>query len=415
MTRRTILASLLALATILGAVMQAAPAFAHGERNQEPFLRMRTAHWYDVKFSTESVAVNDTLTLTGKFRMFPDWPQVLPKPETAFLGLASPGAALTRVESYINGVPAIQSTRLELGRDYEFKIVMKGRIPGRHHIHPLLNVKEAGPIAGPGEWIEISGNLADFRQPATTLTGVEIANLENWGVANVVGWHIAWIVVALLWLLWWLRRPLLIPRHMALQAGRESRLVTRTDRMVAAGFLAGTLLLVGGGFFWAEAKYPNTIPLQGGRVVVEPLPAPAAQVTVKTLKANYDVPGRSMRMLVRATNNTGSAIRIGEFTSANLRFVNATVPAAVANVDPTYPEDLIPKSGLRVEPDQPIQPGEAKDIFIEAADVAWETERLTSLMKDPDSTFGALLFFYDDAGGRHLADVSGTIVPTFVK
>ena len=49
-----------------------------------------------------------------------------------------------------------------------------------------------------------------------------------------------------------------------------------------------------------------------------------------------------------------------------------------------------------------------------AADVAWEAERLTSLMRDPDSSFGGLLFFYDSDGERHIANVYGTIVPTFV-
>ena len=29
-------------------------ALAHGERNQEPFLRMKTLHWYDVKWSGEN-------------------------------------------------------------------------------------------------------------------------------------------------------------------------------------------------------------------------------------------------------------------------------------------------------------------------------------------------------------------------
>jgi len=104
---------------------------------------MRTVHWYDVKFSRIQVAVNDLVSITGKFRMFEDRPEILAKPDTVFLGLAAPGGAMTRVESYIAGVPAIQSTGLQLDRDYEFKIVVKGRIPGRHHIHPMLNVKSA--------------------------------------------------------------------------------------------------------------------------------------------------------------------------------------------------------------------------------------------------------------------------------
>ena len=43
----------------------APPAGAHGERNQEPFLRMRTAHWYDVTWSADKVKVNDEVEVRG--------------------------------------------------------------------------------------------------------------------------------------------------------------------------------------------------------------------------------------------------------------------------------------------------------------------------------------------------------------
>jgi methane/ammonia monooxygenase subunit B len=391
------------------------PAQAHGEKNQEPFLRMRTVHWYDVKFSATKVAVNDLVTISGKFRMFEDWPEVLAKPDTAFLGLAAPGGAMTRLESYINGVPAVQSTGLQLGRDYEFKIVIKGRIPGQHHIHPMLNIRSAGPLPGPGEWIEVTGNFDDFRQGAKTLDGTVIPNLEDWNLGMVFGWHAFWIALGLAWLLWWLRRPLLIPRYMALMAGREDALITRLDRAVAVGLLIGVIVLVIGGFYWAEAEYPNTIPLQAGRVRVTPLPAEPPAVDVKVKQAHYDVPGRAMRVVLEVTNTFTKPVQLGEFTSANLRFVNQTVPAAASAVDPTYPKELLPKTGLQVEPNSPLQPGETRTVRFVAADVAWEIERLTSLMRDPDSSFGGLLFFYDSDGARHIANVFGTIIPTFVR
>jgi methane/ammonia monooxygenase subunit B len=398
----------------LGFVAPPLPAQAHGERNQEPFLRMRTVHWYDVKFSGTQVAVNDLVTITGKFRIFEDWPEILAKPDTVFLGLAAPGGAVTRVESYLNAVPAIQSTGLQLDRDYEFKIVVKGRIPGRHHIHPMLNVKNAGPLPGPGEWIEVAGNFDDFRQPVKTLDGTLIPNLEDWGLGMVFGWHSLWLAIAVAWLLWWLRRPLLIPRYLALLAGREEALITRHDRLAATGLLAAVIVLVAGGFYWAEAKYPNTIPLQAGRVRVDPLPLEVSAVSIKVKQAHYDVPGRAMRIMLDVTNHYTKPLQLGEFTSANLRFVNQAVAPALANVDPNYPKDLLPKSGLQVEPDAPLEPGETRTVKFVAADVAWENERLTSLMRDPDSSFGGLLFFYDNDGARHIANVFGTIIPTFV-
>lgn len=403
-----------AAAMMLAVLAHPQPAQAHGERNQEPFLRMRTVHWYDMKFSATKVGVNDLVTITGKFRIFEDWPEILAKPDTVFLGLAAPGGAMTRVESSINAVPAIQSTGLQLGRDYEFKIVIKGRIPGRHHIHPMLNVRSAGPLPGPGEWIEVTGNFDDFRQPVTTIDGTVIPNLEDWGLGMVFGWHALWMILGLAWLLWWLRRPLLIPRYMALKAGREDALITPFDRIVAVGTLVGVIALVVGGFYWAEARYPNTIPLQAGRVRVDPLPVEPQAVDIKVKQAHYDVPGRAMRVVLEITNRYDKPLQLGEFASANLRFVNASLPTATAAVDPGYPKDLLPKSGLQVEPNAPLEPGETRTVKFVAADVAWEIERLTSLMRDPDSSFGGLLFFYDSDGARHIANVFGTIIPTFV-
>lgn len=35
------------------------PAMAHGERATEPYIRTRTIQWYDVKWSTGKMGVND--------------------------------------------------------------------------------------------------------------------------------------------------------------------------------------------------------------------------------------------------------------------------------------------------------------------------------------------------------------------
>lgn len=60
-------------------------------------------------------------------------------------------------------------------------------------------------------------------------------------------------------------------------------------------------------------------------------------------------------------------------------------------------------------------PGETRRINIDATGVAWEIERLHSLLNDPDSSHGALLFFYDSNGKRIVNEVYGQILPTFNK
>ena len=415
MVGRLVFALLVPALALAGVALGAAPARAHGERAQEPFLRTRTFHWYDVKWSTDSLKVNAELVITGKFRVFDDWPVNIPEPTTAFLGIGTPGATFARKESYINGVSMIQSTGLELGRDYEFKYVLQARIPGRHHVHPMINVKGAGGLLGPGQWTEVSGNAADFKYAATTLTGEKIENLETWGLGPVAFWHILWAALALAWVLWWIRRPLFIPRNMLVKAGQENLLVTPLDRKLGAVLIIATIVIVIVGYRWAIVTYPWTVPLQGGKVKVASAPAPETRIALKLARTTYDVPGRSMRLLLQVTNRSDKPVRLGELSAANIRFVNRGVPAAVAGVAPGYPAELVARGGLTIDGDEPIKPGQTRVLKVSATDVAWETERLTSFLNDPDSRFGAMLFFFEPDGTRRVAIIGGPIIPTFVR
>lgn len=403
------------LAVAAGVVGLTSTAQAHGERNQEPFLRMRTLHWYDLKWSANKLKINDELVVTGRVRAFEDWPNNLPPPLSVFLSTAGPGAVMAKKESYVNEMPVLQSFGMKNGREYEFKLVLIARYPGRYHIHPSLLVNGAGPLAGPGSWVEVSGSEADFVYPLKTLTGETIPNLATWGMGTVLAWQGLWGVIALFWLLWWLRRPLLMPRHVALLRGREDLLITKADTILAGVIAVGTIALVYGGAHWAEKKYPMTLPLQGGKAVIDPLPETARSVDVKVVRALYDVPGRSMRMTLELRNNTDEPLTIGEFTTANLRFVNSANPVAKAAVPADYPSDIVPRSGLVVGDNNPLAPGETRRVDLDATDAIWEIERLSALITDPDNRFGGLLFFYDNKGNRHISPVYGAIVPHFTQ
>jgi methane/ammonia monooxygenase subunit B len=411
------LAKRLAAAILLGIIFLAfmpTQSHAHGERAQEPYLRTRTLQWYDVTWSADNLKVNDTITITGRFRLHEDWPDAVNEPEVVFVTNGTPGPVLVRLESYLNGVPARQSFRdLQIGRDYEYRMVMKARVAGNHHVHPMIAIKGSGPLMGPGKWIQIEGSMADFSMPVKTLTGVEIANLENWAVSRVVGWHLILVGVAAAWMLWWVRRPLLIPRYDALMRDREDLLITNTDLKVGAGLLVVVVLLTFGGYHMTQKAYPRTVPLQAGTMYTPPLAQEPAPVRIKFQRAEYDVPGRSMRVTMEVTNTGSKAVSLGEFSTANLRFVDRQLPAAKAGVDPHYPQDLIARNGLVLSSHQPIAPGETRVLSLEATDAAWEVERLTSFLTDVDSKFGALLFFFDADGRRHITTVGGPILPVF--
>ena len=388
-------------------------AGAHGEKSQEPFLRMRTIMWYDVQWSTERVKVNEEMTLTGKFHVFEDWPvSVLPPPSQAYVNVSVPGPQLIRKATYINGVPVVNTANLEIGRDYEFKIVLQGRTPGSYHLHPMVNIETGGPTVGPGKWVTVEGDADAFSNPVTTLTG-ETIDLETYGRGRVIGWHLLWIALAVGWLGFWvLPRPFL-GRLLLVEGGTpEDELVSPRDRRVGWAFLVVTLLLVAVGYFTTNATYPETVPLQSGRTDIRPLEKPPQVVEAQVERATYTIPTRTFAMNLKVTNKGDTPIRLGEMATANVRFLNPAVPPETRKPEHRAVWEL-DRSTLAVEPQGPINPGESKTLRVTAADAVWETERMTMLY-DPENRFAALLMFFDTEGGRRIIAVSaGSLIPQF--
>ena len=76
----------------------AAPVWAHGERTQEPFLRMRSILFYDCQWSKDRLKVNEDMVLSGRFRVFDDWPtDVLGRPDTAYVNTGVPGPVFSKL------------------------------------------------------------------------------------------------------------------------------------------------------------------------------------------------------------------------------------------------------------------------------------------------------------------------------
>jgi len=393
-------------------------AQAHGERNQEPFLRMRTIHWFDVEFSrpaNDVMQVNELLTITGKFRLFSFWPDQLPGPEKIYLNTVSAGAVFTKVESWVNEKSAVQSFKGQLGRDYEFKIVMKARWEGDWHVHPMVNVLDAGGLVGPGVNYTVEGSYSDYRHSITTISGLVIDDVSTFSMNRIYSWHALWAVLALIWIIWWVRRPLLIPRYlMNKQGDYEDVLVTKTDRIVSGAFIVLILAIIIISMNMATSEFPRTITLQAGTAVIPPIDEiPSVKIDMKN--GQYFIPGRTVIANMRVTNNQDRPIRLGEFTSANLRFLDRSVKGINDGKEQNFPQELIAKEPLRISDNSPLMPGESRDVRIEATDVAWEVERLSSLLNDPESTIGALLYFYDDEGTRYISELFGNVIPVFKK
>lgn len=408
---KKLLTILAASAVVAGVSVQ--PAFAHGEKAQEPFLRMRTVQWIDVAMSKTNLAVNDETVITGKLHMMTEehWPRSAAKPDIAFLNVSAAGPVLLRKGSFVNGVNMVNSAKFDLGADYDFKIILKASWPGKWHVHPMINVKDAGPLVGPGTWVEITGDHANLKDEMKTLTG-ETVNLETYGTENNVKWHLIWGLIGVAWLLWWLAKPLFHARYAKVKAEQGDTLITGGDRMVSTVFLVVALGLTWYGYMQAEAKYPVTLPLQSATAVVPHSPSLVEGVKLTLDRATYRVPGRAMEMHVSITNTSSKPFRVGEFNTAGVRFLNPEV-GIMDELTKQYPSYLLAEKGLTVSDNTPIQPGETRKLHLVAQDAAWEVERLSSLIYDPDSRFGGVLYLYDTDGHRLITEVGGTLVPTF--
>jgi methane/ammonia monooxygenase subunit B len=274
----------------------------------------------------------------------------------------------------------------------------------------MMNVQGGGPIIGPGKWITIEGRFADFKNPVTTLTGQTI-DLETYQEGNIAFWHIFWAVFGVAWIVYWSRRPIFLPRLLMADAGRADELVSNTDRKVAMAFAAGTILIVVMSMSAANSKYPITIPLQAGTMRgMVPYEDKKPTVTVKVEDASYRVPGRAMRMKLTMTNNGSAAVRLGEFYTASVRFLDSSVYKDTTG----YPEDLLAEDGLTVSDNSPLAPGETRTVEVQASDAAWEVYRLADIIYDPDSRFAGLLFFFDAAGTRQIVQIDAPLIPSFM-
>ena len=398
------------LITMTAAMFYTPTASAHGEKSQAAFMRMRTIHWFDLNWSKEEVAVNDTMTISGKFFVFTGWPETVDKPEISFLNIGIPGPVFIRAGSWIGGQLVPRSVSLELGETYEFKVLLKARRPGDWHVHTMLNVKGGGPIIGPGKWVTVTGSMSSFVNPITTLTG-ETVDLENYNLGNTYFWHGLWYGIGVLWVAYWARKPMFVPRLIAVDAGKADTLITAADRKVALGFAVGVIGIVAMSMASTNEKFPITTPLQAGLLRgIKSIDMPVPTVAVKIEDATYRVPGRAMQMTMTITNNGDSAVRLGEFNTAGVRFLDANV----AQDESGYPDDLLAEEGLTVSDNSPLAPGQKRTVQVTASDAAWEVYRLADLIYDPDSRFAGLLFFWDAAGNRQLVTIDAPLIPTFI-
>jgi methane/ammonia monooxygenase subunit B len=407
----------LGLAVALAVTMAAiGPADAHGEKSQAAFLRMRTLNWYDLKWSKTNVNVNDEYEITGKLYIMNAWPAAILQPDQCFLNTGQPGAMAARLGVWVGAPGAMQFTprsmHLDIGKTYAFRMLLKARRPGHWHTHVQLSVKTGGPIPGPGAYIDIKGNFSDYKDEVKLLNGTSV-DIEDYGESKILLWHLFWIIVGGWWILYWFGHRGFIGRFAWVASGKAEELITPQERIVGAVTLAATLLIVIIFYAMTVAGNPNTIPLQAGdfrNIQSLENEVNSGPITIKYVNGTYKVPGRELVANFKFTNNGKEPLRIGEFNTAGLRFLNPDVYTSKVE----YPDYLLADRGLSLSDNAPLAPGETRDVAVTVQDARWDTERLSGLAYDVDSSFAGVLFFFSPSGARYPMEVGGPVIPTFM-
>jgi len=363
-------------------------AYAHGERAQEAFLKMKTAAFFDVKFTTDHVKQGEPVTITGTVKILETWPKTLAEPEVGFLGVAAPGPKLFMTERTVNGVPTPGSVFIKKGGTYDFKIVLEGREVGRWHIHPIIAVQGSGALIGPGEWITVDA-VPGYTKSLTLLDG-QTVDFESYGKWFVIGLSVLGFALGVWWMIYWTwSKPtvtrLAVTNHLALNDdGSGVGMITKKDHRFVNLVAAITVVFLAGGWAYSAQAYPTRIPQQVIRFQPPALADEPVLAKAEAKAARFNVDTDTLTLDVQVTNVSTKPIQLADFTTAAFKFANQASGVKADHV-------------LTVQPDGAIAPGETKTLKVTMADSIWTSDRLMPLRESQMDVAGVLTF---TAGGQ---------------
>src|SRR5690348_3745031 len=406
--RKFLVASIPAILLYCLSVM---PAFAHGEAADEPFLKDLTVAFYNVHVSPTSINVGEPVTITGSLKILETWPYTLDPPETAYITPVVPGPVFVLVDRVVNGQPAFGSITVERGGTYNFKMVMKGRNPGRWHVHPGIAIQGTGTLIGPGEWVDVAPSATPFKLNVTLLNGKTV-DLEHFGGSFVWWWSLAGFIIGLIWMIYWT-----VPKRTVTRLAVTSQLgvnddapdiglITPEDHKWMNVLAAITIVMLVVGWVWMAAKYPVRLPQQTDRF------APAVEAPLHHLaevtpvgspyNATYDEKTDTLLINLNIKNVGSSPIAIKQYSMAMMNFINGgELEQAAAG-----PRDFVGR--LQVEPAEPIAPGQIQRVTLKMTSPVFDQERLIPL-HDPQQLIAGLLAFQDNAGREERITVKSVL------
>jgi methane/ammonia monooxygenase subunit B len=403
---------LIAVGVIVGAMINAAELFAHGEAADEPFLKVLTAAFYDVSISPTEIQVGQEVTITGTVRVLDTWPFSLDPPGRAYVNTVVPGPVFLLKERTVNDEPAPHSIFVERGGVYHFRMVVIGRQPGRWHVHPGVAFEGTGTLIGPGEYVTVSGSAAGFSFPVTLMSGQTI-NLDTYGGQFVWWWNFAGFVIGVIWMFWWtwwghrtitnLAVTIQVPLN---DDAPDIGLITPTDHKWCNVMAGATILLLVIGWIYMSSNYPVRLPQQTVWLTPSPVSPEEELAEVKAAgNARYEAGTGTLQMNVQVTNVASSPITLKQYITGMATFVNG----GEAERAKAGPADFVGR--LQVTPNDPIGPGETRQLTLRIISPIFDEERLIPI-GDPQQAVAGLLRFERTDGEQQMVLLRSTVLPT---
>jgi methane/ammonia monooxygenase subunit B len=405
-------------------------AYAHGERSQEAFLRMRTVGWTDVVFTGGErdaegdmvIAQGEKFTLKGVAKLMDSWPDTLAagSPDIGYINIATQGPVVALLERTVNGVSAPGRIEVARGHYYDFEMKFMGRRNGRWHVHPTFAVKGAGTVLGPGQWVEVKKAAGGFTTDVKLYNGDTI-NLENYGLGFVWSWQVLGFLMGMVWMIWWTGGsqigPAIGPKwHRTVTNPAVTLAIPLNDDGVAVGLnkkvdhrfcnvlalIMALMMLVA--WVYQASAYPVKMPQQV--VQFEPPLTALDEVTpvakINPQKASYDKDAGVLTVNVEVSNVSDGPIQLKELVASTLTFVNP----AVSSVKGPYQDEMT------FSPSGPIAPGQTASLAIQLSGERFDREHLLPI-GESQLTIAGLMVFQDASGKSSSVEYEEPLQPNF--
>jgi len=408
---RRLLTILMAVALV--AIVSVPKVFAHGEAGDQPFLKNMTTAFYDVSVSPTEIEVGQPVIVTGTVKILETWPHTLDTPEIAAVVPVVPGPVFVMKDRTINDQSAVGSFFVEKGGIYQFKMTLLGKEPGRWHVHPGMAISGTGTLVGPGEWVTVKPSAKKFEFPVTLLDGKTI-ELNTYQGPFVWWWSFAGFLLGMAWMVYWTftkRTVTNLAVTMQLPVNDDAPdigLITPRDHFWMNVIAGLTVLLLVVGWTYSATQYPVRWPQQTDWITPRFISSGDTMAETRTNGATYDDATDTLTMKIQVKNVAASALTLNRVVIGMATFV----PGGEAEQAKAGPRDFV--GPLKVEPSNPIAPGETKDLTVTITSNIFSTARLIP-MKDPQQFVAALLRFENTQGGQQLVTVRSGVVPTMFR